>query len=56
MDPDDAVLLTVVGRTGYQAAEMAGIQKGDTVAVFGAGPVGYHGSALRLALCLAPVA
>lgn len=40
MDPDDAVLLTDVVPTGYQAAEMAGIQKGDTVLVFGAGPVG----------------
>jgi threonine dehydrogenase-like Zn-dependent dehydrogenase len=26
--------------TGYQAAEMGGIQRGDTVVVFGAGPVG----------------
>lgn len=40
MDPDDAVLLTDVVPTGYQAAEMAGIQKGDTVVVFGAGPIG----------------
>src|SRR3954466_5509201 len=40
MDPDDAVLLTDVVPTGYQAAEMAGIQRGDTVVVFGAGPVG----------------
>src|SRR5690606_10109297 len=40
MDPDDAVLLTDVVPTGYQAAEMGGIQKGDTVMVFGAGPVG----------------
>src|SRR3712207_3554076 len=40
MDPDDAVLLTDVVPTGYQAAEMSGIQKGDTVVVFGAGPVG----------------
>ncbi|OUJ70570.1 zinc-dependent alcohol dehydrogenase [Hymenobacter crusticola] len=40
MDPDDAVLLTDVVPTGYQAAEMAGIQPGDTVVVFGAGPVG----------------
>ncbi|HEY0027820.1 MAG TPA: zinc-dependent alcohol dehydrogenase [Allosphingosinicella sp.] len=40
MDPDDAVLLTDVVPTGYQAAEMGGIQKGDTVLVFGAGPVG----------------
>ncbi|RYZ52769.1 MAG: glutathione-dependent formaldehyde dehydrogenase [Sphingobacteriales bacterium] len=40
MDPDDAVLLTDVVPTGYQAAEMGGIKKGDTVLVFGAGPVG----------------
>jgi threonine dehydrogenase-like Zn-dependent dehydrogenase len=40
MDLDDAVLLTDVTPTGYQAAEMGGIQKGDTVVVFGAGPVG----------------
>ncbi|MBE7170589.1 MAG: glutathione-dependent formaldehyde dehydrogenase [Williamsia sp.] len=40
MDPDNAVLLTDVVPTGYQAAEMGGIKKGDTVVVFGAGPVG----------------
>ncbi|GAB3639867.1 zinc-dependent alcohol dehydrogenase [Spirosoma arcticum] len=40
MDPDDAVLLTDVVPTGYSAAEMGGIQPGDTVVVFGAGPVG----------------
>ncbi len=40
MDPDDAVMLADVVPTGYQAAEMGGIQPGDTVAVFGAGPVG----------------
>ncbi|MFN3405661.1 MAG: zinc-dependent alcohol dehydrogenase [Cytophagaceae bacterium] len=40
MDIDDAVMLTDVVPTGYQAAEMGGIQKGDTVVVFGAGPVG----------------
>ncbi|MFL5731199.1 MAG: zinc-dependent alcohol dehydrogenase [Cytophagaceae bacterium] len=40
MDADDAVLLTDVVPTGYQAAEMAGIQKGDTVVIFGAGPIG----------------
>jgi S-(hydroxymethyl)glutathione dehydrogenase/alcohol dehydrogenase len=39
MDPDDAVLLTDVVPTGYQAAEMGGIQAGDTVVVFGAGRV-----------------
>ena len=37
---DDAVLLTDVVPTGYQAAEMGEIQEGDTVVVFGAGPVG----------------
>lgn len=40
MDHDDAVLLTDVVPTGYQAAEMGGIKPGDTVVVFGAGPVG----------------
>src|ERR1700709_1328310 len=40
MDLDDAVLLTDVVPTGYQAAEMGGIRKGDTVCVFGAGPIG----------------
>jgi threonine dehydrogenase-like Zn-dependent dehydrogenase len=40
MDLDDAVLLTDVTPTGYQAAEMGGIKMGDTVVVFGAGPIG----------------
>ncbi|AHM60900.1 alcohol dehydrogenase GroES domain-containing protein [Flammeovirgaceae bacterium 311] len=40
MDLDDAVMLTDVVPTGYQAAEMGGIQEGDTVVVFGAGPIG----------------
>lgn len=40
MDLDDAVLLTDVVPTGYQACEMAGIKTGDTVVVFGAGPIG----------------
>src|SRR3712207_8438135 len=37
MNLDNAVLLTDVVPTGYQAAEMGGIKKGDTVVVFGAG-------------------
>lgn len=37
---EDAVLLTDVVPTGYQAAEMGDIQEGDTVCVFGAGPIG----------------
>lgn len=40
MDLDDALMLTDVVPTGYQAAEMGGIQEGDTVVVFGAGPIG----------------
>lgn len=40
LDLDDAVLLTDAFPTGYQAAEMAAIAQGDTVVVFGAGPVG----------------
>jgi threonine dehydrogenase-like Zn-dependent dehydrogenase len=40
MDDDDAVLLTDACPTGYQAAEMGDIEEGDTVVVFGAGPVG----------------
>ncbi|HSI48632.1 MAG TPA: zinc-dependent alcohol dehydrogenase [Ideonella sp.] len=37
---DDAVLLTDALPTGYQAAEMGDIEEGDTVVIFGAGPVG----------------
>jgi threonine dehydrogenase-like Zn-dependent dehydrogenase len=37
---DDAVLLTDAFPTGYQAAEMGDIKEGDTVVIFGAGPVG----------------
>jgi threonine dehydrogenase-like Zn-dependent dehydrogenase len=40
MDIEDAVLLTDVVPTGYQAAEMGDIRENDTVVVFGAGPVG----------------
>jgi threonine dehydrogenase-like Zn-dependent dehydrogenase len=40
MDLDDAALLTDVVPTGYQAAEMGGIKVGDTVVIFGAGPIG----------------
>jgi len=40
LEVDDAVLLTDALPTGYQAAEMGGIREGDTVVVFGAGPVG----------------
>ena len=40
LDLDDAVLLTDAYPTGYQAAEMGDIREGETVMVFGAGPVG----------------
>lgn len=40
VDDDNAALCTDVYPTGYQAAEMAEIKRGDTVAVFGAGAVG----------------
>lgn len=40
IDIEDAVLLTDVVPTGYQAAEMGEIKLGDTVVIFGAGPVG----------------
>jgi threonine dehydrogenase-like Zn-dependent dehydrogenase len=40
MDLDDAVLLTDAFPTGYQAAEMGEINGGETVVIFGAGPVG----------------
>ncbi len=37
---EDAVLLTDVVPTAYQAAEMGDIQENDTVVIFGAGPIG----------------
>ncbi|HET6158207.1 MAG TPA: zinc-dependent alcohol dehydrogenase [Dongiaceae bacterium] len=37
---DQAILLSDIFPTGYFAAEMAEIEPGDTVAVFGCGPVG----------------
>jgi threonine dehydrogenase-like Zn-dependent dehydrogenase len=40
IDDDDAALCTDAFPTGYQGAEMAEIKRGDSVVVFGAGPVG----------------
>ncbi len=37
---DDFVLLADIFPTGYHATEQAHVQPGDTVAIFGAGPVG----------------
>ena len=40
VDDDDAILISDIFPTGYFAAELAEIRPGDTVAVFGCGPVG----------------
>ncbi|MGO4690058.1 zinc-dependent alcohol dehydrogenase [Glaciibacter sp. 2TAF33] len=40
MDEEDAVLLTDALATGYFGAQLGDIVEGDTVVVFGAGPVG----------------
>jgi threonine dehydrogenase-like Zn-dependent dehydrogenase len=40
MEDDDAVLLTDALATGYFGAQLGDIVEGDTVVVFGAGPVG----------------
>jgi threonine dehydrogenase-like Zn-dependent dehydrogenase len=40
MEDEEVLFLSDVLPTGYQAAEMGEIQKGETVIVFGSGPVG----------------
>ena len=40
MDDDEVLFLSDILPTGWMAAENAGIQEGDTVAVWGCGPVG----------------
>jgi threonine dehydrogenase-like Zn-dependent dehydrogenase len=40
LEDDDVLFLSDILPTGYQAAEQGGIQPGDTVVVFGCGPVG----------------
>jgi alcohol dehydrogenase len=42
MDPEDALLLTDALATGYFGAQLADIRQGETVIVFGAGPVGLY--------------
>ena len=42
---DQALFLSDILPTGYMGAEMCDIQKGDTVAVWGAGPVGLFAAA-----------
>jgi threonine dehydrogenase-like Zn-dependent dehydrogenase len=40
IDDDQAILLSDIFPTGFMAAELAEIQPGNTVAIFGCGPVG----------------
>lgn len=40
MDDESVLFLTDIFPTGYQAAEMGEIKEGETVVIFGAGPVG----------------
>jgi threonine dehydrogenase-like Zn-dependent dehydrogenase len=40
LDDEDVLFLTDILPTGYQAAEMGGMRGGETVVVFGCGPVG----------------
>ncbi|WP_022882890.1 zinc-dependent alcohol dehydrogenase [Gryllotalpicola ginsengisoli] len=42
MSDEDAVLLTDALPTGYFGAQLGSIDEGDTVAVFGAGPIGLY--------------
>lgn len=41
LEEEQALFLTDVFCTGYFGADMANVQPGDDVAIFGAGPVGY---------------
>ena len=45
MSDEDAVMLTDALPTGYFGAQLGGISEGDTVVVFGAGPVGLFAAA-----------
>ncbi len=47
---DQAILLSDIFPTGYFGAELAEIKPGDTVAVFGCGPVGQFAIASALLL------
>lgn len=40
MSEEDVLFLSDIFPTGYQGAEMAGLEPGDSVVIFGAGPVG----------------
>ena len=40
LDDDKVLFLSDIFPTGYMGAEMCGIERGDTIAVWGCGPVG----------------
>ena len=42
LDDEDALVMTDALSTGYFGAQLADIEEGDTVVVFGAGPVGLY--------------
>jgi threonine dehydrogenase-like Zn-dependent dehydrogenase len=50
IDDDRAILMSDIFPTGYFGAQLADIRKGDTVAVFGAGPVGQFAIASAILL------
>ncbi len=50
MDDDDVLFLSDILPTGWQGAENANIQEGDTVAVWGCGPVGLFAVQSALAM------
>jgi glutathione-independent formaldehyde dehydrogenase len=48
--PNDYVMLSDIFPTGYHATEMAGLQPGESVVIYGAGPVGLmaaHSAAIK---------
>lgn len=45
LDHDDALMMTDALATGYFGAQLGDISEGDTVVVFGAGPVGLYAAA-----------
>ena len=55
IEDEQVLFLTDIFPTGYQAAEQCGIRRGDTVAVWGAGPVGQFSVASAFMLGAARV-
>jgi threonine dehydrogenase-like Zn-dependent dehydrogenase len=55
IEDEKVLFLTDIFPTGYQAAEQCGIRRGDTVAVWGAGPVGQFAVASAFMLGAARV-